>query len=370
MNKLNLKFAVALAFSGIALSANAVSYTFADLGTLGGSISTASAINASGQVVGYAYLTGDLTKHATLWNGTIATDLGALGGIESEAKGINESGQVVGFVRISNSETHATLWNGGTTTTLYALGGTSSALAINTSGRVVGNSKKTNNPYDDSGYAVRWDDTDAAPYALDTLGGHADSAVAINASGQVVGTSTLSDYTYHATLWNGSSATDLGTLGGSWSRASAINAHGQIVGIATTSNDEQHATLWNGNTVIDLGAGEARAINTFGQIVGITRPTSNLIETHATLWNGTTAIDLNSLLDASTVAAGWVLTDANGINDNGWIVGNATNNSLGIFRHAFLLSVTTVPEPETYAMLMMGLGLVGFMARIRSNKLA
>lgn len=88
------------------------------------------------------------------------------------------------------------------------------------------------------------------------------------------------------------------------------------------------------------------------------------------MWNGTTAIDLNSLLDASTVAAGWVLTDANGINDNGWIVGNATNNSLGIFRHAFLLSVTTVPEPETYAMLMMGLGLVGFMARIRSNKLA
>ena len=79
---------------------------------------------------------------------------------------------------------------------------------------------------------------------------------------------------------------------------------------------------------------------------------------HATLWNGATVTDLNSFLDASTVSAGWVLYEATGINDNGWIVGNASNSLLGIQSHAFLL--TPVPEAETWAMMLTGLGLVGW----------
>ena len=70
------------------------------------------------------------------------------------------------------------------------------------------------------------------------------------------------------------------------------------------------------------------------------------------------------------MSAGWVLKQANGINDNGWIVGNALNTLLGISSHAFLLSITSVaavPEPETYAMLIAGLGLIGFKTRRRTN---
>src|SRR5438270_535073 len=45
---------------------------FRDLGTLGGSLSAARAINASGQVVGTSGLAGDLTSHAFLYdNGTL-----------------------------------------------------------------------------------------------------------------------------------------------------------------------------------------------------------------------------------------------------------------------------------------------------------
>ena len=74
--------------------------------------------------------------------------------------------------------------------------------------------------------------------------------------------------------------------------------------------------------------------------------------------------DLNSLLDADTVNAGWALAAAVDINDNGWIVGYAHNSITGA-EHAFLL--TPVPEPETYAMFLAGLGLMGFMARRRKN---
>ena len=163
------------------------------------------------------------------------------------------------------------------------------------------------------------------------MGGTYSVALAINNAGQVVGASTTtSDIDVHATLWNGSTAIDLGTLGGSFSYAYAINNSGQIVGVSTTI----------GNTFF-----------------------------HATLWTGDTLIDLNSLLDVGTINAGWQLADAHGINDNGWIVGNAYNNLTGQ-AHAFLLSpgvAAPVPEPATYTMMLAGLCLLSFSARRRKQ---
>src|SRR5205814_8559821 len=71
-----------------------------DLGTLGGSISEALGINASGQTVGLSYLSGDNALHAvrTTATGLISdagTDLGTLGGTHSYATDINNLGQIV-----------------------------------------------------------------------------------------------------------------------------------------------------------------------------------------------------------------------------------------------------------------------------------
>ena len=88
-----------------------------------------------------------------------------------------------------------------------------------------------------------------------------------------------------------------------------------------------------------------------------------------------TPTDLNQFLSVSDVHAGWVLVQADDINDNGWIVGMASNNLTGV-SHAFLLNpcdtcpinnIYPVPEPETYAMFMAGLGLLGFIARRRKS---
>jgi hypothetical protein len=74
------------------------------------------------------------------------------------------------------------------------------------------------------------------------------------------------------------------------------------------------------------------------------------------------ATDLNTFLDASTVNAGWALERAFDINARGWIVGDA-HNTITNANHAFLL--TPIPEPETYAMFLAGLGLMAGMARCR-----
>ena len=112
---------------------------------------------------------------------------------------------------------------------------------------------------------------------------------AINNAGQVVGDSVYSSYTdqpplfpTRATLWNGTTATDLSE--GKESFAYAINDVGQVAGVQGS-----HATLWNGTTATDLGtlsggkSSLARAINHSGQVAGHTW-TSAFALYHATLW--------------------------------------------------------------------------------------
>src|SRR6185369_11174574 len=80
-----------------AVIATAQPYSVTDLGTLGGRTSTATGINASGQVVGSSSLMlGDGTPvHAFLYAGGKMMDLGTLGSTRSSASAINALGQVV-----------------------------------------------------------------------------------------------------------------------------------------------------------------------------------------------------------------------------------------------------------------------------------
>ncbi len=253
----------------------------ADIGNVTNIVGTISSgagdINDQGQVVG-SYSSIAMPPRAFLYSGGSMSDLGTLGGTVSSANAINQSGQVVGAARLPfNQITHAFCYSNGTMIDLGTLGGTqgpfySGAFGVNDLGQIVGVSSVAN--YSSRAFLY----SGGVMTDLGTLGGDSSQANAINNNGQVVGTSLAWDGSTNAFLYSGGTMTGLGTLGGNFSQANAINNHGQVVGTSLAADGSTNAFLYNGGTMtnlnrlIDSSVGwtlvEARDINNSGQIVG------------------------------------------------------------------------------------------------------
>jgi probable HAF family extracellular repeat protein len=344
-------------------------YRLTDLGALGGTDSFGSAINASGQVTGYAETTGDAAYHAFLWDGSTMRDLGTLGGLNSSGVAINDSGQVTGTANTEGGDAgfkqHAFLWNGTTMRDLgtlpahsvYDVPGPSYGTALNASGQVTGSAYTTDDPSDK--YAIYhpflWNGTEMQD--LGTLGsegfGTGGAGNAINDSGQITGYVATpvagtfpGDVVIHAFVSDGATMQDLGTLGGQNSVGYAINASGQVAGIAdTTGNAASHAFLWDGSRMQDLGTlgGQhdsfAVDINDSGQVTGYANlPQAGLY--HAFLWDGTRMKDLGTLAGTNICC---INSRGIAINASGQVTGtSATSGDAG--DHAFLWDGTALRD--------------------------
>ena len=140
-----------------------------DLGTLGGSSSYATGINAAGQAVGYSDLPGNKDAQAFVSSQGIMTVLAVPGSVQSRASAINGRGQIAGYATPTGSAvTHGFFYSNGTFVDL----GEGEANALNASGQVAG----SNN----AGAFL----SAADGGALQSLG--AGSAIGVNAAGQVV----------------------------------------------------------------------------------------------------------------------------------------------------------------------------------------
>jgi probable HAF family extracellular repeat protein len=137
-----------------------------------------------GQVV------GNSGQRAFLWQNGKLTDLGALPGSDSStATAINARGQAVGYSRSGPSGwRHAFLWQNGKMTELRILRSRESiATAINNRGQILVEGG-------DAGSFV-WTDG-----KMVGLGPHREAS-AINNRGQIVGSATTSTGREHAVLW-------------------------------------------------------------------------------------------------------------------------------------------------------------------------
>jgi probable HAF family extracellular repeat protein len=291
-----------------------------DVGTLPQSnMSLGYGINKNLQIVGLSFLAG-LEPHAFLaQEGFPIIDLGSLSvpssSGDSIANDINDVGMVTGQSWTNDNSSHAFIWTSGSMRDIGTLGGQNSVgRSINFSGDVAGESEIGSGQ---TTRAFRFTEADGM-VDLGTLGGTNSSAYGINNSGQVVGESDtgpgpvvgdshtrpnvrpgvrfrgFSFFNTHAFLWTeGVGMTDLGHLGGGTSRATAINNNEVVVGFSTRINGTGYAFSWT------------RA----GGMV-----------------------DLNTLLPLNS---GWVLMEADGINDNGQITGYGLHHGAG---RAFRLS--------------------------------
>ncbi len=369
MNAKNLLQIVALAGVLFAPTLHASSYSFIDLGTLGGTNGAGTSLNANGKVVGYAQIAGDTETHGFSVNSDRSgkMDLGTLGGSFSEASGINASGQVAGDSSIAgNGATHAMVVNADGTgrTDLGTLGGTNSwGNGINATGQVVGYSETSVGSPTTHAFSVNANGSSLTD--LGTLGGTNSVATGINATGQVVGFSDIAGNAgVHAFVdnANGGNKLDLGTfVGGVNSQAFNINDNGKVVGQYFLNATDFHAFAINadGTGMHDLqtlgGTNSAAiGINTAGDIVGFSDITGNSAD-HAFILTSGVMEDLNLL--TMGLPDGWWLQSALAINDLGQITGSvydATDNST----HAYLLnpfSPSQVPEPASLWLLVTGL---------------
>ena len=180
--------------------------TMRDLGSLGGSLATPGNIsyfwtgpvlNQHGDAIGTSTLPGDEFWHAFLWSCGRMRDLGTLGGNLSEALAINGAGVVVGRADFSPDSPyhHAVAWRNNS---IHDLGvvdpcQNSTATSINSAGDAVGGlGACTDNP-DDQNYFSAFFWHKGKPMAdLNTLvtpasDMHIEFATAINDRGEIVG---------------------------------------------------------------------------------------------------------------------------------------------------------------------------------------
>jgi probable HAF family extracellular repeat protein len=318
--------AAALALDAASASGQ-VSYTVTDLGTLGGSITVATAVNSSGQVVGWASIPGDdaYVRHPFLWDRGTMQDLGLLPGYrQCRATAINDGGQVVGWCAYPPGPylERAFMWSAGSGIVDLGLPDNTEALGMNNHGDVVGfASRDAFVLYSDGVFS------DLGPGV----------AFAINDLGQIVGwTAAPRPASQRATVWDSSGAHDLGALTdpepSAYSDAYAINAYGKVVGRSSAGDpapdghDQEHAVLWDANgtgNLGTLGGTSAWATAISGElIVGFsdTTPGPNS-DIHAFLYDNNGPgypVDLNSVISPD---AGMALNYATGINGSGQIVG-------------------------------------------------
>lgn len=339
-------------------------YTVTDLGTLGGTFSYAGGLSNSGFVEGYAFVTGDTAKHASLWRHGKVIDLGTLGGTSSTALARpNDGGNAAGGADTPDSDPmgedfcfHGTyltclpfVWehNHKKMIPLPTLANNGMAMGINNRGEIVGVSE--NNTVEPTCFPpqvlqskpVLW--KHGKIHELPTFPGDpVGQANAINSYGHAVGWSGDCQMHLHALLWKDGKAIDLGSLGGvMFSQAVDINDRGQIVGTSDTADDfTNDGFLWQRGVMTDLGtlpgdaASTADGINNWGQVVGGSTDDSG--NTRATIWQDGVMTDLNTLIPASSPL--FLQEATGGINDWGQIAGIGIDSNGDT--HAFLLTPT------------------------------
>ncbi|MBN1764976.1 MAG: PEP-CTERM sorting domain-containing protein [Sedimentisphaerales bacterium] len=175
------------------------------------------------------------------------------------ALGINNASiSDIGMVVGWEDSGQAIMWNSEYVPTILAPG---SATAINNLGQIAVNFDGIDETFRYNSQSDTWD------YIPPVNGGIRNWVSGINDLGNVVGFYELDASYQGAFIWDGGTSMDLGNFGGSLSESLDINNNNQIAGYSYDASNNPHAFIWDG-ILQDLGSGEANGINDNGVVVG------------------------------------------------------------------------------------------------------
>jgi probable HAF family extracellular repeat protein len=329
-------------------------------------------INNLGWISGGDNLTGNTVVNAELWSPT-TLDLGTLGGPNSNVSWPNHSthGEIVGIAETAETNPlgeawscsafffgpdgyicNGFAWKDGVMTALppFPGGYNSYGAGVNNRGQVVGWAENgvfdptCNNEPPVSQFlqfeAAIWGPGLTEMMQLPPYPGDPDSAAtAINDRGQVIGISGLcanavgGASAVHALLWENGQPTDLGNLGAqAWNTPVSLNNRGEVVGFAYNTENNAQGFWWTAESgsmqalpfIGNDNSSAAYDINEKGQIVGISNGGTEPYGARAFLYENGMMMDLNGLVQGESSL---YLFLAQGINDDGEIVGTAINES-------------------------------------------
>ncbi len=223
------------------------------LSTLGRGFGSVVGLNDRGQVAETGMGSVSRRFRGLLWQDGKVTDLGTLGGKSSFATAISASGQVIGNSWLPNGTSHGFLWQDGRMRDLGGIpGATYGPAAINDHSQIVGTWTKAKDRAPER--AFLWQNGKIID--LGAPAGQLIDTITINNRGQVIWTSQNgSGPVMHGFLWQRGKLTNLGTLNGMSIAVSAINDRGQIVGTnapASKPFNKQHAFIWQNGTMTQL----------------------------------------------------------------------------------------------------------------------
>lgn len=264
-----------------------------DLGTLGGTTSTATAINDNGVVVGDAYLSGNRFDHAFIWTaGDGIVDLTPDATTSAQARAINSAGDVAGVIG-----------PGATTRPFYWT--PSDGLRLMPPPKSAG---------------IGW-----------------NFAFGMNEASEVTGRFYSTDGTVHAFIWRpGLRARDLGSLGGGESLGLAINNLGHVTGAATTPTGDYGAFLWTKSGGMRAIAKMSDSTYTSGAAINDNDEVVGYGSGSGFYWSLITGTSLLQTLGGDVAIP-------TGINNSGQITGHSTN-ATGQYHAVIWANYTSAPQ--------------------------
>jgi len=377
-----LLFATLLGCAGTPFAlASAPSYTLVDLGP-SDSMAWAQGLGVSSDgsyAVGSTLKPGNCygcgSSNAMLWGNGSAT---ALPNLPSNgfaiARGVNSSGVAVGTLATSSwgDNPQAVKWVNGQAQLLplpTSSGGLGHANAISNSGLVVGDAASSDSYgraqfWNASGQSIAIRPTSNGSF-MTTATGISDSGpngavtiigLGLDPSNLNLGLGLVSYYKQGLTFTQVLAPTIAGANG---VMPTAISSNGFVTGALTLNQSPVGSFIWSAATgmqqIAPLGPDanfmQARGVNNKGWTVGTIFGNSFVNDGHQTY-------DLQTLLSAQTQAAGWSFDStssaASSISDTGIIIGTAMRDGQA---HAVeLIPIQAVPEPASYALMLLGLG--------------